>query len=62
MELIDVITKLISNVGFPIACVCMMFVQSEKDRDRHSAESEKWVAAIDRNSDIMQKLVSKLDK
>lgn len=54
------IVSLISNVGFPIACVCVMFYQMEKERESHKQESEKWVEAINNNTKVMEKVLEKV--
>lgn len=52
--------QLISNMGFPIACVIAMFFMWNKEREEHKAESDKWVEAINNNTKIMQRLIDKL--
>lgn len=52
--------SIISNVGFPIACVCVMFYQMEKERESHKQESEKWVEAINNNTKVMEKVLEKV--
>ena len=61
MELVDVIVKIIQNVGFPIACVVAMFWMWDRERQEHKAEAEKWTEAINNNTLIMQRLLDKLD-
>lgn len=52
--------SIVSNVGFPIACVCVMFMQMEKERESHKQESEKWVEAINNNTRVMEKVLEKV--
>ena len=40
-EVVQIISQLVSNLGFPIACVCVMFWQQNEERKNHAAESEK---------------------
>ena len=54
------IVSIISNVGFPIACVIVMFYQMEKERESHKEESEKWVEAINNNTKVMEKVLEKV--
>ena len=54
------IVSIVSNVGFPIACVCVMFMQMEKERESHKQESEKWVEAINNNTRVMEKVIEKV--
>lgn len=50
------IVTIISNVGFPIACAVVMFLQMEKEREAHKEESEKWVEAFNRNTSTIATL------
>ena len=54
------IVSIISNVGFPIACLIVMFYQMEKERESHKEESEKWVEAINNNTKVMEKVLEKV--
>lgn len=55
------INTLISNVGFPIACVIAMFFMWNKEQVQHKEESDKWVEAINNNTLMMQKVIDKLE-
>ena len=57
----QVIQTFISAVGFPIACVCYLFWAQNKERELHKEESEKWCAALNNNTLVLQKLLDKLD-
>ena len=59
-ESVQLITTLISNVGFPIACVCYLFYSQQKEREAHAIESKAWVEALDRNTQVMERLEGKL--
>lgn len=58
---IDVFSQVISNLGFPIACVIAMFWMWNKEREDHKAEADKWVEAIHNNTLVMEKLLERLD-
>lgn len=58
----DVISNLISNLGFPIACVVTMFWMWNKERESHKEESDKWIEAINNNTRVMEKVLAKFDK
>lgn len=58
----EVITNLISNLGFPIACVVAMFWMWNKERESHKEESDKWIEAINNNTRVMEKVLAKFDK
>ena len=58
----EVVSNLISNLGFPIACVVAMFWMWNKERESHKEESDKWIEAINNNTRVMEKVLAKLDK
>lgn len=60
MDFVQQVVDIINQVGFPIACVVAMFWQMEKERESHAAESDKWVEAINRNTNVIEKLTDKL--
>ena len=57
---ITTISQLVSNLGFPIACVCVMFWQQNEERKKHAAESEKWVEALNRNTVAIERLCAEI--
>lgn len=61
LDVMNDLIQIISNVGFPIFACIMMFKAMDKDRDEHKAESEKWVEALNNNTNVMQKLVDRLE-
>ena len=60
MDFIQIAKELIANVGFPIFCVVVMFIEMEKEREAHKAESSEWVKALNNNTLVMQKLLDKM--
>lgn len=54
------IVQIISNLGFPIACVVVMFWMQNKEREAHQAESKEWVDAINRNTVVMEKILTQM--
>ena len=58
---INVITQIISNLGFPIACVVAMFWMLNKERDAHKAETAELAKAIENNTNVMTKMLDKLE-
>ena len=58
----EVVSNLISNLGFPIACVVTMFWMWNKERESHKEESDKWIEAINNNTRVMEKVLAKFDK
>lgn len=59
-EVLQIISQLVSNLGFPIACVCVMFWQQNEERKNHAAESEKWVEALNRNTVAIERLCAEI--
>ena len=59
-EVVTLVTNIVSNVGFPIACVVVMFYQMEQERKSHKEESDKWVEAINNNTKVMEKVLEKV--
>lgn len=58
---VNVITQIISNLGFPIACVVAMFWMLNKERDAHKAETAELSKAIENNTNVMTQVLDKLD-
>ena len=57
---LQMVSQLVSNLGFPIACVCVMFWQQNEERKNHAAESEKWVDALNRNTLAIERLCAEI--
>lgn len=58
---VNVITQIISNLGFPIACVVAMFWMLNKERDAHKAETAELSKAIENNTNVMTQVLDKLE-
>lgn len=58
---INVVTQIISNLGFPIACVVAMFWMLNKERDSHKAETAELAKAIENNTNVMTQVLDKLE-
>lgn len=58
----DDFVAIISNVGFPIACVIFMWYYMMKMTDAHKEEIDSVKDALNQNTIVLQKLVDKLDK
>ena len=58
---VNVITQVISNLGFPIACVVAMFWMLNKERDAHKAETAELSKAIENNTQVMTQVLDKLE-
>jgi len=51
---ITAITQFISNVGFPIACVVMLWFKMNEDAKAHKAEMDKMTEALNNNTLAVQ--------
>ena len=58
MDVVNTITQLISNVGFPIACCIVLFWQMNKQRE----SMDELKNTIEKNSTILDRVFDKLDK
>lgn len=58
---VNIITQIISNLGFPIACVIAMFYMLNKERDAHKAETAELSKAIENNTQVMTQVLDKLE-
>lgn len=56
MEWVQEISTLVSNVGFPIACVCILFWFQWQERKTHREESQQFAEAIKNNTIVMQEV------
>lgn len=54
------ITTLISNIGFPIACVVAMFAMWNKEREDHKEEVTKMTEAVNNNTTVLKQILTKL--
>lgn len=61
-QTVNLIVHLISNVGFPIACVCAMFYFWNKEREDHKEENRQWVEALNNNTQAMNSLLELVKK
>lgn len=55
------ITTLISNLGFPIACVIVMFWMWNKEREDHKQEMREVTTAVTNNTIAVNSLVNSLN-
>lgn len=55
---VGAITTIISNIGFPIACVVVLFITQEKDRERQALENEKTREMLSKMSEAINSLTA----
>ena len=60
MEL-DAITTMITNIGFPIACVICLFRYLKEREAQRDKEQDKWTEAINNNTRVMEKLLDRIE-
>lgn len=53
-------TTIISNLGFPIACVIAMFYMWNKEREDHKVEMKEVTQAVTNNTIAVNSLVESL--
>ena len=56
MDVINMLTTLIQNVGFPIACVIAMFHFWNKEREEHKEELKAVTDALNNNTLVLQSI------
>ena len=56
------IASLISQVGFPIACCCVLFYSHTREQESHKQEMSAMVEAVNNNTIALTKLVDKIEK
>ena len=60
MDILTMLMDAIKEVGFPIACVIYLFWQNHEEQKSHKEESSEWIDAINRNTVVMEKILTKL--
>lgn len=55
------VLQFIQNVGFPIACVLIMFKQLDEERTAHKEEVQKMTEALNNNTQILTALKQQLE-
>lgn len=58
----DAIVGLFSNLAVPVACLVATFYLWNKEREDHKAEQKELTTAVNNNTQVIQRLVDKLDK
>lgn len=61
METLDMIVNIINSVGFPIACVVVLFWLLYKEQKSHETESDKWCDAFNNNSSVLKENTKALE-
>lgn len=56
MDVVNVVTSIISSLGFPIAACCWLFYDKTQERKARSEEMEAMRKAIESNTTIMAEL------
>ena len=60
MDILTMLMDAIKEVGFPIACVIYLFWKNHEEQKSHKEESSEWIEAINRNTVVMEKILTKL--
>lgn len=53
---VQTFTQLVSNLGFPIVCVAVMFYMQNKEREAHAEESKRWTEVVAENTEALKDL------
>lgn len=61
MEVLEMVSNLVSTLGVPVACLAVTFYLWFKETENHRQESEKFIEAINNNTNIMQRILDRLD-
>lgn len=61
MDILQQLTTLISNVGFPIVISLLLLKQNKQAQDEHKEETSKLTEAINNNTLVLQKVIDKLE-
>lgn len=59
---INMITQLIGSLGFPIVMCGALFWKIHDQDKKHAEESQKFVQAINNNTEALTKLIDTLEK
>lgn len=59
---IQVITQLISGVGFPIVAFLLMFKHMEQEEAEHKAEVDRLSSVLEGNTNVLTRICEKLDR
>lgn len=53
---VNIFTQIITNLGFPIACVIALFWSWSKEREDHKEEMKSMTEALNNNTQALIKL------
>lgn len=59
---ITVLTQIVSTVGFPIAMCGILAYYIKYTEDKHREEIDKLTTAVNNNTLLIQKLITKMDE
>lgn len=60
MEILDLISNVIGNFGFPIGMCIALFWKMDKQDKEHKEEMQKITDALNNNTIVLQKLTDKI--
>lgn len=60
METFEMISALIQNLGFPIACCIALFYRNNKLEESHKADLKALEQSIDNNTTMMNNVLTEL--
>lgn len=61
-SIVNDISQIIANLGFPIAVVIYLFYAQSQERKEHKEETQGFTTAIENNTIALQKMTDKLEQ
>lgn len=59
---VNLLTQVVGSLGFPIVACGALFYENMKTRESHKEEISKLAESLDNNTDVMNRLVSVLER
>lgn len=59
---VNLLTQVVGSLGFPIVACAALFYENMKTRENHKEEISKLAESLDNNTDVMNRLVSLLER
>lgn len=60
MEIVTAVADVIRDLGFPIVCCGALFWYMVKQRDVHKEETDRMTEALNNNTVVLEKLLTKI--
>jgi len=60
-EIVTMLSGIVGNQAFPIACTIVLFRYMTKEADNHRKSEERFLKAINNNTNAMNELMKAID-